>query len=75
VCDGELLYSKPDDQDNALNIIPLNSAVTAVKKVDTNIFTITLLGSKRVFRFELRVYSECDSLVSPFSFIHSQNLS
>jgi len=51
VCEGELHYCRPDDQENALNIIPLNPGVTDVRKVDSNGFNVTLLGSKRVFSF------------------------
>jgi len=56
VCEGELHYCRPDDQENALNIIPLNPGVTDVKKVDSNGFNVTLLGSKRVFRSVLTCF-------------------
>ena len=39
---------------NALNIIPLNSNVTEVKKVGYNGFTVGLIGKEKVFRYNLR---------------------
>jgi hypothetical protein len=51
VCEGELLYYKPEEREQALNIIPLKAMVTRVEKIGTRTFVVSLAHSKKSFSF------------------------
>jgi hypothetical protein len=54
VCEGELLYYKPEEREQALNIIPLKANVTSVEKLGTRGFVVSLAHSKKTFSFRTR---------------------
>ena len=54
VCEGELLYYKPEDKEQALNIIPLKEGITKVENVGSRQFNVSLAKSRKVFSFRTR---------------------
>jgi hypothetical protein len=55
VCEGELLYYKAEEREQALNIIPLKANITRVEKTGTRGFVVSLVHSKKSFSFRTRM--------------------